>query len=208
MPDRENILHKVRTALGRRGGEAPERAPGARLAVPEMSQAEKVERLIREFPARVERAASHGQACEMVRALLAGRTAVAIRHPLLEASGILDLPGVTVVAATAEAVRAAAATAEVGISSPAYALVDPGALVVFSSGSDERVVSLLPPAHIAVVAADAVLSGLDELFTVVPDPAALSSSMVLIGGPSRTGDIEMTLVQGVHGPGELSLVVV
>jgi L-lactate utilization protein LutC len=53
-----------------------------------------------------------------------------------------------------------------------------------------------------------VLSGLDELFTVLPDPAAVSCSMVLIGGPSRTGDIEMTLVQGVHGPGDLSLVVV
>jgi L-lactate dehydrogenase complex protein LldG len=80
--------------------------------------------------------------------------------------------------------------------------------VVISSLQDERLFSLLPPAHIAVVAADTVLSGLDELYTLVPDPAALSSSMVLIGGPSRTGDIEMTLVQGVHGPGELNLVVV
>jgi L-lactate dehydrogenase complex protein LldG len=112
------------------------------------------------------------------------------------------------VSPSAEDVRSVAATAEVGITCPEYALVDPGALVVLSSGRDERLLSLLPPAHIAVVSADAVLSGLDELFTVVPDPAALSSSMVLIGGPSRTGDIEMTLVQGVHGPGELSLVVV
>jgi len=208
MPDRENILHKVRTALGRRGGEAPERAPATRLAVPEISRSEKLERLIREFPGRAERADSREQACEIVRAMLAGRTAVALRHPLLESVGILRLPGVTAVAANEDELRAAASSAEVGISSPAYALADPGALVVLSSGCDERLVSLLPPAHIAVVSADAVLSGLDELFTVLPDPAAVSSSMVLIGGPSRTGDIEMTLVQGVHGPGELSLVIV
>jgi L-lactate dehydrogenase complex protein LldG len=126
----------------------------------------------------------------------------------LTSLGVFELPGVREVSPSAEDVRSAAATAEVGITCPEYALVDPGALVVLSSGRDERLLSLLPPAHIAVVSADAVLSGLDELFTVVPDPAALSSSMVLIGGPSRTGDIEMTLVQGVHGPGELSLVVV
>jgi L-lactate dehydrogenase complex protein LldG len=208
MPDRENILHKVRTALGRRGGEAPERAPSTRLLVPEMSPSEKVERLMREFPTRAERADSKEQACEMVRSMLAGRPAVALRHPLLESLGILGLPGITVVAAKAAEIRSAAATAEVGISCPAYALADPGALVVLSSGCDERLISLLPPAHIAVVSADTVLSGLDELFAVVPDPAAVSSSMVLIGGPSRTGDIEMTLVQGVHGPGELSLVIV
>lgn len=208
MPERENILHKVRTALGRRGGEAPERAPEPRLAVPEMSQAERLQRLLQEFPAKVERAESNVQAGEIVRTMLAGRTAVALRHPLLEAAGILQLPGVTPVGATAAEIRAAAAAAEVGISSPAYALVDPGALVVLSSSRDERLISLLPPAHIAVISADSILTGLDELYTIVPDPAALSSSMVLIGGPSRTGDIEMTLVQGVHGPGELSLVVV
>ncbi len=208
MPERENILHKVRTALGRRGGEAPERAPALRLAVPELTQAEKVEQLLREFPSRAERAGSTAQACEIVGAMLAGRSAVALRHPLLESAGILALPGVTTIAGNAEDIRAAAATAEVGISSPAYALADPGALVVLSSERDERLLSLLPPAHIAIVPADAVLSGLDELFSLVPDPAALASSMVLIGGPSRTGDIEMTLVQGVHGPGELSLVIV
>jgi L-lactate dehydrogenase complex protein LldG len=208
MPERENILHKVRTALGRRGGEAPERAPAPRPAVPKLSRLEKVEQLIREFPSRVERAASPAHACEIVGAMLAGRTAVALRHPLLESTGILALPGVTAVAANAEQIRSAAATAEVGISSPAYALADPGALVLLSSGQDDRLISLLPPVHIAIVPADAVLSGLDELFAVVPDPAALSSSMVLIGGPSRTGDIEMTLVQGVHGPGELNLVIV
>lgn len=208
MPERDNILHKVRTALGRRGGDAPERAPALRLVLPEMGREERIERLIREFPARAERAESPEQACSLVGSLLAGRVAVALRNPLLESLGILNLDGVRAVSSSAEEVRAAAASAEVGITCPEYALVDPGALVVLSSGRDERLLSLLPPAHIAVVPADAVLSGLDELFTLVPDPAAVSSSMVLIGGPSRTGDIEMTLVQGVHGPGELNLIVV
>jgi L-lactate dehydrogenase complex protein LldG len=208
MPERENILHKVRTALGRRGGDAPERAPAARLVLPEMSRDERLERLIREFPARAERADSPRHACDLILSLLAGRAAVALRNPLLESLGVFELEGVQAVSPSASELRAAAATAQVGITCPEYALVDPGALVMLSSGRDERLLSLLPPAHIAVVSADSVLTGIEELLTIVPDPAAVSSSMVLIGGPSRTGDIEMTLVQGVHGPGELSLVVV
>ena len=53
-----------------------------------------------------------------------------------------------------------------------------------------------------------VVSGLDELFTVLPDPAEVSSSMVFIAGPSKTGDIEMKLTLGVHGPREIYLVIV
>ena len=62
--------------------------------------------------------------------------------------------------------------------------------------------------HVAVGPAARILTGLDELFSVLPDPAGQTSSMLLITGPSRTGDIEMTLVRGVHGPGELTVIVV
>jgi L-lactate dehydrogenase complex protein LldG len=67
---------------------------------------------------------------------------------------------------------------------------------------------LLPPVHIAVVPRERVLTGLDELLTILPHPAEQTSSMVLITGPSRTADIEQILVRGVHGPGEIHVVVV
>ena len=70
-----------------------------------------------------------------------------------------------------------------------------------------RSASLLPPVHIAVVNAERMLSGLDELLETLPLPAEQSSSMVLITGPSRTADIEQTLVRGVHGPGEIHVVI-
>ena len=83
-----------------------------------------------------------------------------------------------------------------------------GRLVLLSSSREDRLISLLPTIHIAVVPSRVVVSGLDELFTVLPDPAEVSSSMVFIAGPSKTGDIEMKLTLGVHGPREIYLVIV
>jgi L-lactate dehydrogenase complex protein LldG len=59
-----------------------------------------------------------------------------------------------------------------------------------------------------VVGRSPTLTGLDELLIRVPNTAGLTSSTVLITGPSRTGDIEQILVRGVHGPGEMYVVVV
>ena len=59
--------------------------------------------------------------------------------------------------------------------------------------------------HIAILPRERILTGLEELFTILPRPAEQTSSMVLITGPSRTADIEKTLVVGVHGPKEVYL---
>jgi L-lactate dehydrogenase complex protein LldG len=97
--------------------------------------------------------------------------------------------------------------AEIGITGADYALADTGTLVTFAA-SDQRRASLLPPLHIAILRETRILSGLDELLSTHPRPSEITSSMVLITGPSRTGDIEQILVRGVHGPGELHVVVI
>ena len=98
--------------------------------------------------------------------------------------------------------------AEIGVSSPHYALADTGTLVFLTESGEARLISLLPPRHIAVIGRDKILSGLDELLSLVPLPGVNSSAMVLITGPSRTADIEMRLVRGVHGPGEVTEAVI
>jgi len=104
--------------------------------------------------------------------------------------------------------RGLCASADFGITSADYALADTGTLVMLAGPHEARLVSLLPPAHIAVVPRDRILTGLDELFSVLPRPAEQTSSMVLITGPSRTADIEQILVRGVHGPGQITVVIV
>ncbi len=208
---RDNILHRVRTALGRSAGQAVADPPPVRLRVPQV----EMEARIASVRTRVEalagityRAASPVEARTLVSAALAGKTAVASNAPFLAECGITELPGVRSGIANREELRELCATVDVGITSADYVLADTGTLVMLSSPQEARMVSLLPPAHIAVVPSERILTGLDELFTVLPNPAEQSSSMVLITGPSRTADIEQILVRGVHGPGQITVILV
>lgn len=208
---REAMLHKVRTALGRTAGQAIAAPPPVALRMDEMDAETRVASMLSAvdgLAGKAARAATCDDARAYVAAVLEGKTAVASNSPFLRQCGIVDLPGVQSGFTEAAALRAVCATAGVGITSADYALADTGTLVMLSSLEEARLISLLPPVHIAVVPKERVLSGLDELFTILPRPTEQTSSMVLITGPSRTADIEQILVRGVHGPGEIHVVVV
>jgi L-lactate utilization protein LutC len=208
---RDHVLHKVRTALGRSAGQAAGEPPAVRLRIPGVDMADRVERFCRSLEAlagKTHCALSPAGACAYVAATIAGGTAIASNAPYLRECGITDLPGVRSAVTDRDELRELCATSDFGISSADYALADTGSLVMISSPREARMISLLPPTHIAVVPRDRLLTGLDELYTLVPKPADISSSMVLITGPSRTADIEQFLVRGVHGPGTIHVVLV
>ncbi len=198
----------MRSALGRSAGQAAAVAPPPRLVVPTWDREEGIRRFSENFRGETFVAANGEEARQFVASKMEGLTAVASNSPVLRELGLTGLPDVQTGFADREALRSACVSAGVGLTGAAYAVADPGALVVLAGEEEERLISLVPPRHVAVVSADRVLTSLDELFTVVPDPALESSSMVLIGGPSRTGDIEMCLTLGVHGPREVYVVIV
>jgi L-lactate dehydrogenase complex protein LldG len=208
---KENILHRIRTAVGRSAGQAVADPPPVRLRIPVVD----VEARIASMLVRVEvlagkayRARSAADARAFVEKALAGKCAIASNAPFLAECGITGLAGVRTGVTDRDELRALCASADVGITAADYALGDTGTIVLLSSPQEARMISLLPPAHIALVPRERILTGLDELFTVLPNPAEQTSSMVLITGPSRTADIEQILVRGVHGPGEITVVVV
>jgi L-lactate dehydrogenase complex protein LldG len=100
--------------------------------------------------------------------------------------------------------------ADIGISGVDYLIAESGTIVVRSRPREPRSLSLLPPVHIAVAGRDRVLADLFDLFeTGLADASGLLPSCItLITGPSKTGDIELRLVTGVHGPGEVHVVLV
>jgi len=205
---RDNILHSVRTAVGRSVGQPVADPPPVRLQIPEVEMESRIATMLMRIDALAGRGMRTADPREAVREAIAGKTAVASNSSYLTQCGITSLAGVRTGFQDRNELRDACAMADVGITSADYVLADTGSLVMIASPQEARLISLLPPAHIAVVPRERILTGLDELFTVVPNPATVTSSMVLITGPSRTADIEQILVRGVHGPGQLTVIVV
>ena len=112
---------------------------------------------------------------------------------------------------TVDELRSLAERADIGITGVDYAIAETGSCVLIPSAQVSRLVSLLPPIHIAIVQRGQVLPTLDELFTMRRRDfleGNLGSYMNLISGPSRSADIEYTLVTGVHWPGEVHMILV
>jgi L-lactate utilization protein LutC len=91
-----------------------------------------------------------------------------------------------------------------GVSEALYGLVDTGSVVLAASPEEPRASSLLPDVHVSLLREDRILPGLAELFEALGGD--LPSALAIVTGPSRSGDIEQTLVVGVHGPGEVHVV--
>jgi L-lactate dehydrogenase complex protein LldG len=140
--------------------------------------------------------------------LLKQKSAIASNSPFLRKCGVTGLVQVHAGFTDRDQLKEACAAADIGITSVDYALAATGSFVMLSSPNEARMISLLPPAHIAIFPRSRLLANLDELLGILPRPADQTSSMVLITGPSRTADIEQILVRGVHGPGEIYAVIV
>lgn len=107
-----------------------------------------------------------------------------------------------------DALREASFVADAGITSVDYAVAETGTLALLTRRGQGRCVSLLPPVHIAVLRADAIVLELAALFERLTADGEMPSALTFVTGPSRTGDIELVLTMGVHGPKELHLVLV
>jgi L-lactate utilization protein LutC len=101
--------------------------------------------------------------------------------------------------------------ADLGISNVHRLIAETGTVVMAAGPDDPRSLSLLPPLHIALAERSQILPDLFDLFDLF-SPLATNhttppSCLSLITGPSKTGDIELRLVTGVHGPGEVHVVI-
>jgi L-lactate dehydrogenase complex protein LldG len=94
---------------------------------------------------------------------------------------------------------------EVGVSRAAFGLADTGSVVLAAGPEEPRARSLLPPVHVTILEAERILPGLADLFRELG--GELPSALAIVTGPSRTADIEQKLVIGVHGPGEVHIVI-
>ncbi len=95
---------------------------------------------------------------------------------------------------------------DAGLTTADAAVAVSGTLVLSCGPGRPRAASLLPALHVAVLPAGRIVATLDELLAA--RPASLPSALTLVTGPSRTADIELVPVRGVHGPTDVMVVVV
>jgi len=169
---------------------------------------------------RVHRARGADEAAELIAGIARANQAAsfiswdegAIECPgLLAALGDLGLSRVAYDLSTDAARRLseveALAGIGLGLTGAHAALAENGGLVLVSGPGRGRLPSILPPVHVAVVAERRLRASLADLVREEPHLLAGGSNVVIVAGPSRTADIEMTLTHGVHGPKHLHVVV-
>jgi L-lactate dehydrogenase complex protein LldG len=107
-----------------------------------------------------------------------------------------------------EAWREAGVRADLGVTGALAGVASSGSILASAGPASSRLASLLPPNHLVVLPAERLVPGFEELFAELPGNVEGASSSVLITGPSRTADIEMVLVRGVHGPRHVHVLLV
>ena len=96
-----------------------------------------------------------------------------------------------------------------GISGVFCAVAETGTLMLLSGPESHATTSLLPETHIAVVPAARIVRSMEDGWDLLrSERGALPRQVTFISGPSRTADIEMTLVLGIHGPYRVHVIVV
>lgn len=92
----------------------------------------------------------------------------------------------------------------VGVTGCIALVAETGSILLCHGKGTDRVASLLPPTHIVVASARKIVRTLEEALKMRDE--SMAGAAVLVTGPSRTADIEKTLIIGVHGPKRLILV--
>jgi len=215
----DDVIGAVRRALGHGRGAIP--VPPAPPAI-----AEPVVRLVHSaiglpelFTTRaldnkmdVQTIAADGVAGEIVAYLQSRqckRIALPAESALLEKLGVaaaLNAAGLEVCRWGALSLDAAY-DVDAGVTEVWCAVAETGSLVIRPRPEHGRAISLVPPIHVAVVQPKDLVPDLVDLFEKARAEAP-GESIVIISGPSKTSDIEMNLVMGVHGPTEVAVFIV
>ena len=210
---RDRMLARVRNALGPRDGETAARARAeAYLAAHEQGPrprmpADLAERFMQratDMQSTVERIAGadaiprhiarYLEALTLPPPLAAQKSQAGICWPEFAA---LDWAGARL---TIEA-RPTTGNDRLGVTGVFCGIAETGTLVILSGHDTPTATTLLPDTHIAVLRSSRIVAGMEEAFALIArERGRLPRAINFISGPSRTGDIEQTIVLGAHGP--------
>jgi len=211
----------------------PSDAPAHALPLPGTTPAERFVTALEKVGGHPHRAGNGTEALHILLNLVAERKvqrAVLLDAPLLREIGALPAlqqAGVEVLtlapgdgsvddlgADERAALRAAFALADLCVSSADYAIAETGTLVLAARRGFPRAAPMLPPGHVALVRESQIAPHLEGLISHLKADLKgdgsrwRTSCLMFTTGPSRTADIEQTLTIGVHGPGDMDVILI
>ncbi|HUL91018.1 MAG TPA: lactate utilization protein C [Burkholderiales bacterium] len=105
--------------------------------------------------------------------------------------------------------RAASANDAIGVTGAFAAIAETGTLVFASGPETPASGSLLPETHVAVVRSGRIVSHMEDAFALAREAfGQLPRAINFVSGPSRTADIDQTIVLGAHGPSRVHIILV
>jgi len=127
-----------------------------------------------------------------------------------EKIGEAYLPGIDFTAINSSERRKQMADAKIGITLCDGLIAETGTAVLLNHIAEPRALSLLPERHIVIAFSDQIFQTLDDCLKQITSNYHTDKlpSITLISGPSRSSDIEKSLIVGVHGPIEFGVVVI
>jgi len=210
MSARKEILQRVRAGLGM--GDAAARRAAAEAYVNQLErgpQPQLAGDLVARFASKAHYLASSvervGSTAEVPAAVARYLTEQGLPPQAVATGDVADLAwagaGIDVAA------RVAVDADRTGISGCFCAIAETGTLLLLSSPQTPASVSLLPETHIAVVPVGRIVATMEDAFALLrAEHGGLPRAVNFISGPSRTGDIEQTIVLGAHGPCRVHLI--
>jgi len=208
---REEVLARIRTALGDGGG-APDEVPRAYRTSAGLGRPALVGLLterLHDYGTSVRRCAPD-EVPAAVRQALAGRGArrvvlpagLDLTGPGGDGPGGDSLDGVTLIGDD-DLSPAALDAADGVVTTAALAIAETGTIVLDGGpGQGRRALSLIPDYHLCIVRTGQIVGIVPEALSRL-DPGR---PQTWISGPSATSDIELDRVQGVHGPRTLEVI--
>ncbi len=218
MSARDQILGNIRRSLGATNADAPRRRIVAeRLAerpagvVPALGQVEGEARLtlfrdkILAAAASYARVASiHDVAGEIARHLRANNLPATIRRGSDNRLAAVDFKGLAI-----DATEGPSDGHDLnGLSFGFAGIAETGTLALLSGPANPTTLNFLPDNHIVLISAADVVGDLESLWAKLRTarPEGMSRVVNLVTGPSRSADIEQTLLLGAHGPRSLHVI--
>ena len=203
MSSREQILGRVRAALADVTEVPP--VPPAPRRDPVADVVELFAERVEDYRAHVVRSTAEGLSAAVAAALPAGGTVV-VPEGLASGAG-LTVEGAVVDDGSLSAydldrIDAVVTAAAVGIAETGTIVLDHG------PDQGRRAISLVPDTHVCIVRVDQVVLDVPDAVGLLQPAVVSGRPLTWISGPSATSDIELSRVEGVHGPRNLTVIIV